>query len=138
MTDLIYYTDGSTAPTNPGPGGFSVIKNMEPYILGSEPGLTTNIRMEGLAIIAALEDAQDADCEIRTDSLFWINVMTKWIEGWKKKNFFKVKNLDIVTEMNRLYGLSNAVLIHVRGHKGEPGNELADHWANEARKGVKL
>jgi hypothetical protein len=58
----------STAPTNPGPGGYSVIKDMKPHFLGSEPGTTTNIRMEGLAIVHALKDARGAECEIRTDS----------------------------------------------------------------------
>jgi ribonuclease HI len=136
---IIYYTDGSTAPTNPGPGGYSVIKDMEPHILGSEPGQTTNIRMEGLAIIAALRDARGAECEIRTDSLFWINVLTQWMPGWKKKKFKDVKNLDIVTEIDRLYGQSpDCTLVHVRGHKGEPGNELADQWANKAREGIRM
>jgi len=47
-----YYTDGSASP-NPGPGGFAVIRDLQPYILGSEDGDTTNIRMEGKALIAA-------------------------------------------------------------------------------------
>lgn len=135
---IIYYTDGSTAPTNPGPGGYAVIKDMQPHVLGSEPGLTTNIRMEGRAIIDALVDSQSRPCEIRTDSLFWINVMTQWIEGWKKKQFKNVKNLDLVTEMDYWYRISNAKLVHVRGHKGEPGNEMADKYANLAREGVRL
>lgn len=135
---IIYYTDGSTAPTNPGPGGYAVIKDMEPHVLGSEPGLTTNIRMEGRAIIDALVDSRSRQCEIRTDSLFWINVMTQWIEGWKKKQFKNVKNLDLVIEMDYWYRNSNAKLVHVRGHKGEPGNEMADKYANLAREGVRL
>lgn len=135
---IIYYTDGSTAPTNPGPGGFAVIKDMQPFYLGGEPGMTTNIRMEGLAIIAALDDAAGAECEIRTDSLFWINVVTQWIEGWRKRNFRAVKNIDLVLEMDTLYRRSKAKLVHVRGHKGEPGNEMADEWANKAREGVRL
>jgi len=49
---IVYYTDGSASP-NPGPGGYAVIKNGVPHILGSEDGETTNIRMEGKAIIAA-------------------------------------------------------------------------------------
>ena len=54
-----YYTDGSASP-NPGPGGFAVIRDLQPYILGSEDGDTTNIRMEGKALIAALKDANGA------------------------------------------------------------------------------
>lgn len=135
----IYHTDGSASP-NPGPGGFSVILEGEPAVLGGEPtGVpTTNIRMEGFAIIAALKHAGGEPCEIYTDSEFWINVITKWslpweAAGWKKKGG-PIKNLDIVQEVCPLYRSSQAKLIWVRGHNNDPGNELADHWANEARK----
>lgn len=132
---IIYYTDGSASP-NPGPGGFAVIKAMKPAVLGGEDH-TTNIRMEGLAIIAALKDANGVDCEIYSDSEFWIKVITIWSlpwekNGWKKKGG-EIKNLDIVREVCPLYKTSKAKLIWVRGHNNDPGNELADHWANEAR-----
>jgi ribonuclease HI len=64
--------------------------------------------------------------------------MTVWMPGWKKKNFKGTKNLDIVTEMLHLYEQSKAVFIHVRGHQGEPGNEMADQWANKAREGIRM
>lgn len=134
-----YYTDGSASP-NPGPGGFAVIKNGKPIVLGSEPGggPTTNIRMEGFAIIAALKHAKGGVCEIYTDSEFWINVITKWSIAWEKNGWTKksgqIMNLDIVKEVCLLYRQSNATLVWVRGHNNHEGNELADHWANEARK----
>ncbi|MDB5185760.1 MAG: ribonuclease [Candidatus Saccharibacteria bacterium] len=131
----IYYTDGSCEP-NPGTGGFAVIKDMKPHILGGEFN-STNIRMEGMAIIAALEDAKGAPCEIYTDSEFWINVITKWSLAWEKNNWIKkggeIKNLDIVKVVCPLYRKSSATLVWVRGHNNDPGNELADHWANKAR-----
>ena len=134
----IYYTDGSCEP-NPGTGGFAVIKEMKPHVLGGEQD-STNIRMEGFAIIAALKDAAGKPCKIHTDSEFWINVITKWSlawekNGWKKKSG-EIKNLDIVKEVCPLYRESKAELIWVRGHNNDEGNELADHWANEARKQV--
>ncbi len=133
---IVYYTDGSCEP-NPGVGGFAVIKDMKPGVLGGEHE-TTNIRMEGLAIIAALKDSGGEMCEIFTDSEFWINVITKWsvaweANGWKKKGG-AIKNLDIVQEVCPLYRKSQAVLVWVRGHNDDPGNELADEWANKARK----
>jgi len=132
---ITYYTDGSCSP-NPGPGGFAVIKHMEPAVLGGET-ISTNIRMEGRAIIAALTDAAGAECEIYTDSEFWINVITKWSLGWEKNNWKKkggeIKNLEIVQEVCPLYRSSKATLIWVRGHVGDKGNELADEWANKAR-----
>jgi len=131
-----YYTDGSASP-NPGPGGFAVIQGDKPAVLGSEPN-TTNIRMEGKAIIAALKHSQGEPCEIYTDSEFWINVITKWSLAWEKNGWVKkggeIKNLDIVKEVCPLYRNSKATLIWVRGHNNDPGNELADHWANEARR----
>jgi len=136
---IIYYTDGSASP-NPGPGGFAVVCDGKPVVLGSEPdgSKTTNIRMEGFAIIAALKDAAGEPCEIHTDSEFWINVITKWSLGWEKSGWKKkggeIKNLDIVRQVCPLYRSSQAKLIWVRGHNNDPGNELADHWANEARK----
>lgn len=136
---LTYYTDGSASP-NPGPGGFSVVLEDQPVVLGSEPSgaETTNIRMEGYAIVAAIKHADGQVCQIYTDSEFWINVITKWSLAWEAKGWKKsggpIKNLDIVQEVCPLYRSSKATLIWVRGHQGHEGNELADHWANEARR----
>ncbi|MDB5167483.1 MAG: rnhA [Candidatus Saccharibacteria bacterium] len=132
---IIYYTDGSCSP-NPGPGGFAVIKEMQPSIVGHELE-STNIRMEGKALIAAMKDADGTKCQIFTDSEFWINVITKWAPGWEAKGWTKkggeIKNLEIVKEACELYQGSQATLTWVRGHEGDPGNEMADQWANEAR-----
>ena len=138
---ITYYTDGSASP-NPGPGGFAVIRDLKPHILGSEEGQTTNIRMEGKALIAAIQDAGDDSAEVYTDSEFWINVVTKWAPGWQARGWTKkggeIKNLDIVQELFELYTNSNVDLKWVRGHEGDEGNELADEWANKAREGVRL
>jgi ribonuclease HI len=132
---IIYYTDGSCSP-NPGPGGFSVIKDMRPCFVGHDLK-STNIRMEGLALISAMKDANGAEAEIFTDSEFWINVITKWAPGWAEKGWKKkggeIKNLDLVQEAYELYQNSEAILTWVRGHEGDPGNEMADEWANRAR-----
>ena len=140
----ILWTDGSAEP-NPGPGGFAVIEvksdDGKPVTLGSEED-STNIRMEGKALIAAIEYAGDEGCEIYTDSEFWINVLTKWAptwqaNGWKKKTG-PIKNLDLVQELYELYCSHDVKLVWVRGHVGTEYNELADEWANRARKGETL
>lgn len=137
----VFFTDGSASP-NPGPGGFSVIEHGKPVALGSEAGDTTNIRMEGHAIIAALKLADGEACEINTDSEFWINVITKWAPGWAAKGWRKsggpIKNLELVQEAYELFGTSQAKLVWVRGHVGHEGNELADEWANKAREGARV
>lgn len=135
-----FYTDGSCSP-NPGPGGYAVVENREPVALGCDKE-STNIRMEGFALIAALKIAEGSECEVKTDSEFWINVVTKWAPGWEKKGWKKskgdIKNLDIVQELYSLYNDSNAKLTWVRAHVGTDGNELADEWANKARLGAKI
>ena len=136
----ILYTDGSASP-NPGPGGFAVIENGQPIALGAEKE-STNIRMEGLALKRALEGLDGETAEIRTDSQFWINVLTKWAPGWRAKGWKKSKgeiaNLDIVQPLLALFEESNAEIIWLKGHDGEEFNEMADEWANRARAGEKL
>lgn len=131
----VYFTDGSCEP-NPGTGGFAVIKNMKPHVLGGDFE-TTNIRMEGKAIVAALKDANGEPCEIHSDSELWIKIITVWSLGWEangwKKKGGEIKNLDIVQEVCPLYKKSKAKLVWVRGHNGHDGNELADEYANKAR-----
>ena len=137
----ILWTDGSASP-NPGPGGFAVIEVIDnvakPVVLGREVR-STNIRMEGLAMIAAIKYAGDEGCEIHSDSEFWINVLTKWAPSWKargwKKSKGEIQNLDIVRELYELYCKYPVKLIWVRGHVGTVYNEMADEWANKARKG---
>ena len=136
----ILWTDGSASP-NPGPGGFAVLEKNNPVVLGRE-AQTTNIRMEGRALIAAIEYAKGEPCEIHTDSEFWINVLTKWAPGWARNGWRKksgpIMNLDLVQKLYGLY-LDNPVeLVWVRGHVGTAENELADTWANRARQGEKI
>ncbi len=137
----VFYTDGSASP-NPGPGGYAVIENGEPVALGSEPGETTNIRMEGRALIAAMKYVGSDEAIIYTDSEFWINVITKWSLGWEAKGWTKkggeIKNLDLVKEACALHRGSKVTLSWVRAHVGHDGNEMADEWANKARQGARL
>ncbi|MBR5621122.1 ribonuclease HI [Candidatus Saccharibacteria bacterium] len=134
------WTDGSASP-NPGPGGYAVIENGQPIALGRDKK-TTNIRMEGSALITAMKLLDGEEAEIHTDSEFWINVLTKWAPSWKKNGWKKktgeIKNLDIVQEVYQLYEDSKVKLVWVRGHVGTEMNELADTWANKAREGAEL
>ena len=136
----ILWTDGSASP-NPGPGGYAVLENNQPVALGREAE-TTNIRMEGLAMIAAIEYAAGEPCEIHSDSEFWLNVLTKWAptwarNGWKKKSG-SIKNLELVQKLYQLYQDNPVEIVWVRGHAGTAENELTDEWANRARQGEEL
>ena len=139
------WTDGSAVP-NPGRGGYAVIMEREgglgePVVLGREED-STNIRMEGKAMIAAIRYAGEEGCEIHSDSGFWINVLTKWADGWKARGWRKsrgeIQNLDIVKELYELYHKYPVKLVWVRGHVGTVLNEMADEWANKAREGAEL
>ena len=140
----ILWTDGSASP-NPGPGGFAVIEvkddGARPVVLGREKQ-TTNIRMEGSAMIAAIKYAGEEGCEIHSDSEFWINVLTKWAPAWESKGWKKskgeIQNLDIVKELYELYSSNEVKLVWVRGHVGTQYNEMADEWANKAREGAEI
>lgn len=155
----VLWTDGSAVP-NPGRGGFAVLEIIDgeakPVMLGREDN-TTNIRMEGQALIAAMEYAGAEGCEIHTDSEFWVNVMTKWAPGWRKRDWHKsdakkkihddgtvewkggeIANLDLVIKLDELYRKYPVELKWVRGHVGTEYNELADKWANKAREGAEV
>lgn len=140
----IFWTDGSAEP-NPGQGGFAVLLQDEdgykPIVLGSEEN-STNIRMEGQAIQAAIEYARGEECQINTDSEFWINVLTKWAPSWEKNGWKKksgpIKNLELVKKIYQLYTKNPVELRWTRGHVGTVLNEAADEWANRARMGETL
>lgn len=136
----IFWTDGSASP-NPGPGGFAVLEAGKPVVLGGEPE-TTNIRMEGLALLAAMKTAAGEECEIHTDSEFWVNVLTKWAPKWEQNDWTKksgpIANLELVQELYEWYTTQPVKLVWVRGHVGTEMNELADRWANRARAGERV
>ncbi|MBQ6147546.1 ribonuclease HI [Candidatus Saccharibacteria bacterium] len=139
MTKILW-TDGSANP-NPGPGGYAVIENGKPVRLGREKE-SSNIRMEGTALIEAMKYAGEEGAEIHTDSQFWVNVLENWAKGWKARGWKKqngpIKNLELVKEAYKLYTELPIKLVWTRGHVGTEANELADEWANKARKGAEI
>lgn len=140
----ILWTDGSANP-NPGPGGYAVIEekgdSFFPVCLGREKD-SSNIRMEGSAIGAAIKYAAPEKCEIHTDSEFWKNVLMEWAprweeNGWKKKGG-PIKNLELVKAVYSYYKEYQPEIIWTRGHVGTLGNEMADEFAGRARKGLTM
>lgn len=134
----MYYTDGSTAP-NPGDGGWAVVLNGETVASGAAKN-TTNIRMEGYALGAAIQEGVKSgrSYKIMTDSMFWCNVLTKWAPGWEAKGWKKsskgeIENLDLVKRLFALFNEAKPQIEWVRGHNNDPGNEAADAAANLAR-----
>jgi ribonuclease HI len=133
------FTDGACSG-NPGPGGWGALlryKGVERELSGAESD-TTNNRMEMMAAIAALEAiTRPSRVILTTDSTYVRDGITKWIVGWKRRNWKTagkkpVKNVDL---WQRLEAASapHAIEWHwVRGHSGHAENERADTLAREA------
>lgn len=140
---LIIYTDGA-ARGNPGPGGYGAIlmwgeKRKE---LSAGYRLTTNNRMELLAVIVALETLtkKHIPLTIFTDSQYIVNsVEKKWLDNWIKTDFKGgKKNKDLWT---RYYKLSKDFQIRfkwVKGHADNPFNNRCDYLATTAADGSNL
>lgn len=139
MNDTVeIYTDGA-CKGNPGPGGWGVwmlYNGKEKTMHGGEV-LTTNNRMEMMAVIKALQ-ALKRPCSVKlyTDSSYVLKGITEWIVGWKARGWRTadkkpVKNDDLWKMLDALANEHKIEWIWVRGHNGNDGNERADSLANE-------
>jgi ribonuclease HI len=131
------WTDGA-CKGNPGPGGWGALLKLgavEKTLHGGEP-LTTNNRMEMLAVIEAL-GALKRPCKVllHVDSQYVMKGMTEWIHGWKQRGWRTadkkpVKNADLWQRMDEEVSKHSITWKWVKGHAGDPGNERADLLAN--------
>ena len=136
------YTDGACSG-NPGPGGYGIILMAGEHKKEFSEGykLTTNNRMELLAVIKGLEMLKTNKHEvvIYSDSKYVIDsVMQKWVFGWAKKNFAGKKNADLWMRFLKVYPLFKIKFIWVKGHANNPNNNRCDELAVAASKGTKL
>lgn len=136
MSKIQIYTDGS-AKGNPGPGGYGIVMRFggKEKELNCGYRLTTNNRMELLAVITALEQLKTNTypVEIFSDSKYVIDAITKgWVFGWRQKGFKGKKNSDLWLRYLDLHGKFNLTFHWVRGHNGHPENERCDRLAVKA------
>jgi ribonuclease HI len=97
--------------------------------------LTTNNRMELLAVIRGLEALKRDDLKVKiyTDSRYVADAINKgWVFGWESKRFKKKKNVDLWQEFLKLYRKHSVEFIWVKGHASIPENERCDRLAVEA------
>jgi len=139
---IIIYTDGS-AKGNPGNGGYGIVMMSGSYRKELKQGfkLTTNNRMELLAVIIALESVKKENSEITiySDSKYVIDsVEKKWVFGWEKKNFNKKKNPDLWIRFLKVYRMQTVSFIWVKGHANNKENERCDFLAVQAADGQSL
>ena len=140
MDKIIIYTDGGCRG-NPGVGGWGVWLRYGEYdkkLSGAERE-TTNNRMELTAAIRALEALKTPNIpvELYTDSKYVMTGINEWIHNWKAKGWKTagkkpVKNADLWQVLDALNQQFEVHWHWVKGHSGDPGNEMADELANLA------
>ncbi len=136
---IVIYTDGA-AKGNPGPGGYGAVLKFNKHRKELSKGfrLTTNNRMELLAVIAALEELKvnNIPVTIYSDSKYVVDAVEKgWIWSWQKKEFKKKANVDLWQRFIPLYQKFKITFKWVKGHAGNPENERCDQLAVEAAEG---
>ncbi|HTA63600.1 MAG TPA: ribonuclease HI [Bacteroidia bacterium] len=139
MSDAIHiYTDGA-ASGNPGPGGFGVVMLYKEKRKEISEGFkhTTNNRMELMAVIVALEHLKNlgSHVSVYSDSKYVVDsIEKKWIDGWIKKNFKNVKNVDLWLRFLALYKKHHVKFKWVKGHADNVENNRCDVLAVQAYK----
>ena len=136
---IVVYTDGACSG-NPGPGGWgwAVAPAGEPHGSGGETH-TTNQRMELLAVLEALRSlgvgSEAGRVEVVSDSTYVVNCFrdrwwAKWQRnGWKNSKKQPVANADIWQPLVEVVNSGEVSFRWVKGHSGDPMNELVDQLA---------
>jgi ribonuclease HI len=164
---MIIYTDGACTNNNINnnqninirKGGYGVffgennnpkIENISaklegPKITNQVAELTACIKaIEAIKSIKSIEELKN-NIIIKTDSMYTINCIDTWFDGWKKRGWKKadgkpVDNLELIQKLHEYKTIYNVKFIHVRAHKNEPpknderyadwyGNMMADKLA---------
>lgn len=140
---LHIYTDGASRG-NPGPGGFGIVliwgdKKKE---ISAGYRLTTNNRMELLAVIVALESLtkRNIPLTIFSDSKYVIESVEKgWLQSWIKTDFKGgKKNKDLWLKYHQLSRDFKIKFKWVKGHADNPFNNRCDELATTAADGKNL
>lgn len=133
MVHVTMYTDGG-ASGNPGPGGYGALLLHGEHAKELSQGyrLTTNNRMELLAVIVGLEALKrdGVTVDVYSDSKYVVDAVEKrWVFGWEKKGYKGKKNPDLWQRFLRVYRKHTVRFHWVKGHAGDPLNERVDAMA---------
>ena len=140
--NVVIYTDGA-ASGNPGPGGYGTVLISGRHRLEKSEGfrLTTNNRMELLAVITGLEALKNPGTQVMvyTDSRYVADAVEKgWVFQWEAKGFKKKKNPDLWIRFLKVYRQHKVRFTWIKGHAENVENERCDRLAVEASKGSDL
>jgi ribonuclease HI len=141
LSEVVMFTDGSCLDNGRnGTGGYCALlqtpnKKHQKIIKGSESN-TTNNRMEMTAIIEGLKAIKKPSrVTVYSDSNITVRAINEWLEGWIRKNFRKVANVDLWKEYLEVSAKHQVKAIWVKSHSGIYENELVDDIArSEAMK----
>jgi len=127
------YTDGACSG-NPGPGGYGIVMKYKDQRKEFSEGftLTTNNRMELLAVIVGLEKLKNPQMTVLviSDSKYVVDsVEKKWVIGWEKKGFANRKNSDLWKRFLKVYRQHKVDFKWIKGHNNHPQNERCDELA---------
>ncbi len=130
---ITIYTDGA-AKGNPGNGGYGTVLLFKDQRKELSEGfrLTTNNRMELLAVIKGLEalKVEGIPVTIYSDSKYVVDAVQKgWIWNWQKKGFKDKKNVDLWKQYIPLHLKYKPTFRWVKGHAGNRENERCDQLA---------
>ncbi len=139
MSTVEIYTDGACRG-NPGPGGWGATLEMGEHFreLSGAEAMTTNNRMELMAVISALEALKrPMPIKLYTDSEYVRRGITEWLKSWKARGWKTadrkpVKNQDLWERLDAIASRHEIEWHWVKGHSGVPGNERVDRLANAA------
>jgi len=134
--NITIYTDGA-ARGNPGPGGYGAVLMSGQFRKELSDGfeMTTNNRMELLAVIVALEalKIENSQVTIYSDSKYVVDAVEKgWIWNWVKIRFKGKKNEDLWLRFLKVYQKHKVKFVWIKGHDNIPENERCDQLAVEA------
>lgn len=140
--EITIYTDGASRG-NPGPGGFGVVLISGRHRLEKSQGfrLTTNNRMELMAVITGLEALKipGSSVVVYTDSKYVADSVEKgWVFQWEIKGFRNKKNADLWIRFLKAYRKHKVRFVWIKGHADNPENELCDRLAVSASLGGNL
>ena len=133
---ITLYTDGA-ASGNPGPGGYGIVLvcgNHRKELSGGF-ALTTNNRMELMAVIVGLEQIkwENAEVHIWSDSSYVVKAINEgWLEKWKRTGFKGKKNMDLWLRYDAVAKRHRLAFHWLKGHAGHPENERCDALAVQA------
>lgn len=146
LKNIELFTDGACSG-NPGKGGYGVVLKYKEHIKELSKGffLTTNNRMEIMAVIAGLEALNETcNVSVYSDSKYVVDAINEgWVYKWELNGWMRNKkdpaiNVDLWERLLVLLDEHNVEFNWVKGHAGHPENERCDKLAVSAASGENL